>query len=646
MPLRPAHRRRRSTCGILALSCLGIAATPAHAQTVDVFESDVPALQAALSSGVVTSVDLVDAYLARIAAYDDAGPRLNSFIRLNPRARDEAAALDAERRSRGARGPLHGIPIVLKDNFDTADMPTSAGSIALAGLIPPVDGFQVRRLREAGAIILGKTNLHELASGITTISSLGGQTRNPYDPARNPGGSSGGTGAAVAASFAALGWGTDTCGSIRIPASFASLFGLRATKGLSSVAGIVPLSHTQDVGGPLARTARDLAIGLDATVGFDSADAATAALRDRPSIRFEESLDEGALRGARLGVLLPYFGETTDERAVTRVVRDALEAMRSAGAVIVDVEAAGLDSLVNGSGVIDHEFKYDLIDYLAGIPNAPVDSLGDILRLGLVHADLSERLHRRNAVLARETAEYRRALERQAALRAALVDMLDSHQVDALVYPTVRREPARIGEPQSGSTCSVSANSGLPALSMPAGFTDSGLPVGIELLGRPFQDTRLVALAFAFETTGPRRRPPPTTPPLAQGRAPTPSRLTVSGEGQGTTFTARVSYDAPRSAFAYEITIRGIPESDALGIVLRRDGTSAQSPASVVHRLAGPARLVSSGELSLSGADHADLAAGRWSIVVYTRSSPTDGIAARLRFGAAREGPSNQRGGP
>ena len=220
-------------------------------QGVEVFEASIPDLQQAMADGRVTAVQLVDAYLARIGAYDQGGPALNSMIRLNPNARAEAAALDQERALRGARGPLHGIPVIMKDNYDVADLPTSGGSIALAGMIPPDDAFQVGKLREAGAVIIGKSNMHELAYGITTISSVGGQTRNPYDPSRNPGGSSGGTGAAVAASFAAIGWGSDTCGSIRIPASHHNLFGLRPTKGLSSIDGIIPLSHTQDVGGPL-----------------------------------------------------------------------------------------------------------------------------------------------------------------------------------------------------------------------------------------------------------------------------------------------------------------------------------------------------------------------------------------------------------
>ena len=264
--VRAAPRRAALSVALSVTLAVGLAFVPgaAHAystvpallviqdQSIEVFEASIPDLQEAMADGRVTAVQLVEAYLARISAYDQGGPALNSMIRLNPNARAQAAALDEERALRGTRGPLHGIPIILKDNYDTADLPTSGGSIALAGMIPPDDAFQVRKLREAGAVILGKSNLHELAMGITTISSVGGQTRNPYDPSRNPGGSSGGTGAAIAASFAAIGWGSDTCGSIRIPSSHHNLFGLRPTKGLSSIDGIIPLSHTQDVGGPVS----------------------------------------------------------------------------------------------------------------------------------------------------------------------------------------------------------------------------------------------------------------------------------------------------------------------------------------------------------------------------------------------------------
>ena len=317
-----------------ALVCawVRVSTAPLGAQTpvFDVVEASIPELQAALESGRVTSVDLVNAYLARVAAYDRAGPMLNAIVRVHPGARAEAQRLDRERAEGRVRGPLHGIPILLKDNYATFDMPTTGSTLALAGWVPPDDAFQVRKLREAGAVILAKTNMHELAAGITSISSLGGQPRNPYDPARNPGGSSGGTGAAVAASFGAVGWGSDTCGSIRIPSSVHNLVGLRPTKGLSSIDGIIPLSHTQDTGGPLARSAVDLAIALDATIGADAADPATEAMRDREPIGFRASLDAGALDGARIGALTEWLGEGADA-PVTDVVRAALDAMAAAG---------------------------------------------------------------------------------------------------------------------------------------------------------------------------------------------------------------------------------------------------------------------------------------------------------------------------
>ena len=251
------------------------------ASAFDPTERSIADLQTALSTGVVTSRQLVEAYFARIEAYDRSGPELRAFISVNPGALDTADALDRERQDGRVRGPLHGIPVAIKDNFDTADMPTTGSSIALATHQPARDAFQVEKLRAAGAIVIGKTNLHELAAGILTVSSLGGYTRNPYDPSRNPGGSSGGTGAAVAASFAAAGLGSDTCGSIRIPAAFNNLVGLKPTMGLSSRAGVIPLSLSQDVAGPLARSVDDLAIMLDATVGPDARDPATGAGRGR-----------------------------------------------------------------------------------------------------------------------------------------------------------------------------------------------------------------------------------------------------------------------------------------------------------------------------------------------------------------------------
>jgi Asp-tRNA(Asn)/Glu-tRNA(Gln) amidotransferase A subunit family amidase len=414
------------------------------------------------------------------------------------------------------RGPLHGIPIILKDNFATTDMPTTAGAVALRGLTPRRDAFQVTKLREAGAIILAKANMQELASGITNVSSLGGQTCNPYDPTKNPGGSSGGSGAAAAASFAALAWGSDTCGSIRIPSAFNNLFGLRPTKGLVSITGIVPLSHTQDVAGPLARTATDLAIGLDAIVGRDPQDPATAILDTATLPRFVQSLDTAALRGARLGVLTSYFGSDDADAEAARVVRAAIARLRAEGAEIVEIDIPGLDSLTRGASVIDFEFEPDLEDFLRENPGAAVSSLAEIIERNLHHPSVDVSFRRRERAGTRDSDAYRAALARRDAVRRAVVGLMDSERLDAILYPTIRRKPVTIPASQSGSTCTLSAVSGLPALSMPAGFTADSLPLGVELLGRPLADARLVAFAYDYEQAVRPRRPPRTTPPLTR----------------------------------------------------------------------------------------------------------------------------------
>jgi amidase len=612
---------------------------PAAERGVEVFEATIPQLQRAMERGEVTAVQLVEAYLARIEAYDRRGPALNAVLWIDPEARARAASLDRERTERGPRGPLHGIPVILKDNFDTSDLPTSGGSVALAGHRPREDAFQVRRLREAGAVILAKTNLHELAAGITTVSSLGGQTRNPYDPARNPGGSSGGTGAAVAASFGAVGWGTDTCGSIRLPAAVHSLFGLRPTKGLSSIDGVIPLSTTQDVAGPLARTAIDLALALDATVGPDPADPATRVLEGRPLPRFADALDADALRGARIGVLRQHFGEGPQEREVGRMMDDALAAMERRGAVLVEIEIAGLDSLLAGSGVIDYEFKWDLMDYLARTPGAPVDSLGEILARGLHHRELEERFRVRNQRGTREGPEYHAALARQEEVRRVVLAALDAERLDALAYPTSRREVARIGEPALGLNCQLSAVTGMPALSVPAGFTERGLPVGLELLGRPLADARLVALGYAYEQAERPRRPPASTPPLVDGRAPAPVAFGVEATAAGMDPPAavargeahgRFTLDPAGGTLAWEVRVAGVPAAEVHAVVLQRVGLDGAG--SVLHRLLPPGAAAGAGTLELDAALRDALERGDVHLQLYTRAHPHGAARGRLRL--------------
>ena len=488
----------------------------ALAQTAefDVFEATIPELQAALERGKTTSQALVRQYLDRIEAFDRNGPQLNAMIAMNPNAMEEAARLDHERKARGSRGPLHGIPIVLKDNFDTADMPTTGGSVALEGFVPPDEGLQVRKLREAGVVVIGKTNLHELARGIETISSLGGQTLNPYDPRRNPGGSSGGTAAAVAASFAAVGMGSDTCGSIRIPAANNNLFGLRVTQGLSSRDGIIPLSDTQDVGGPLARSMIDLVTVLDVTVGEDPADEQTRGASAHIPETYRRHLQAASLEGARLGLLTDYLQEAGEYGDVSRVIRKATGLMAENGAEIVEIEIEGLEDLRTSTSVINYEFREGLNDYLVR-SNAPVKSLARILETGQFHPVMEDRFRRSESTDA-TAKEYFDRLKRREELARLLVGAMASNQLDALVYPTLRVKPNFVGEKQSGSLCHIAAHSGLPAMSLPAGFTPDGVPVGIELLARPVEEGRLIERGFSWEQAAVPRQPPTLTPSLQE----------------------------------------------------------------------------------------------------------------------------------
>jgi amidase len=591
-----------------------------------VHEVSVIDLQRLMETGEATSVMLVRAYLARMAAYDADGPALNAIIRLNPRAEQDADRLDTERARGRVRGALHGVPVLLKDNFSTRDMMTTNGSIAFAGLQTDFDAFQVTQLREAGAVILGKTNMHELASGITNISSIGGQTRNPYDPDRLPGGSSGGSGAAVAASFCAIAWGSDTCGSIRIPAAVQNLYGLRPTHGYSSTRGVVPLSHSQDVAGPLARTVRDLAIALDATSAFDASDVSMRdiAQRDRPSVvAVLDAIDAKGVgcgnalaiapfAGRRIGVLGLLFGEESDDAEGNGIVRGAVARLAAHGATVIDVEIPGLADAVAAGGVIPYEFAPDLADFLATIPRAPVRSLSEILERGLCHVQLREILERRAASGSRDGAAYEEALAARGVARALVTDCLDAGALDALVYPALRRKAALIGEPQRGNTCMLAAVTGLPALSLPAGFTPDGLPIGIELLGRPMADAELVGLAYCIEGRAGLRRAPDTTPPLVSGVAPEPELWRASGAFGAVTVRGMFAFDITRRTLTYEVAVTGASDGDVFGINLV---TESNGKRVVVHGLS------SRGVLRLGHAERRALALGEASVVAYVRGA-------------------------
>jgi Asp-tRNA(Asn)/Glu-tRNA(Gln) amidotransferase A subunit family amidase len=509
---------------------LGIAFAPegrAQKQTESfvLLEATIPQLHAALAAGTITSRQLVSMYLARISAYDKKGPALNAISVINKNALAEADARDAERRAGAAHGLLHGIPIIVKDNYDTSDMQTAAGSRSLAGWVPPDNAFLVKKLHNAGAIIIAKSNMHEFAYGITTVGSLFGQTRNHYALNRNPGGSSGGTGAAIAANFAAAGMGSDTCGSIRIPSSHNSLVGIRGTQGLASRSGIIPLSSTQDIGGPIARTVTDVAIMLDAIVGYDPSDPQTAASVGHIAKSYTDYLRLTALRGARVGLVTALLGADPADAEVASIVRRAADEMRRQGAEVVDVAIPGLNGLLtdraNGFLILRQDFKFDLNTYLVARPSAPVRTLEEVIASGKFDPAVGNNLRNSQAVESRDTKEYYAHIVKRNVLREAILKAMADNRVEALVYPTIRRKAAPIGQMQIGNNCKLSANSGLPAITIPAGFTPDGLPVGVELLGRTWSEPQLIALAYAYEQATHHRHPPASTPALT-GNMPSP----------------------------------------------------------------------------------------------------------------------------
>jgi amidase len=494
-------------------------------------EATVAELQAAMKAGRLSARMLVEAYLGRIAAIDQRGPTLRQVLETNPEALATADALDAERASRGPRGPLHGIPILLKDNIDTADrLGTTAGSLALAGARPPRDAFIVQRLRAAGVIVLGKTNMSEWANFRSSQSSSGwsgrgGQGRNPYVLDRSPCGSSSGTGAAVAANLAAIGVGTETDGSIVCPAAVNALVGVKPTVGLVSRAGIIPIAHSQDTAGPMARTVADAAALLAVLASADPRDAAT---RGAPAVPdYLALLDAGALRGARIGVprkKLYGYSEPTD-----RLAEEALAVMKAHGAVIVDpADIPHLGSYEEDElEVLLHEFKADLTDYLTGLgPAAPVKSLQEIIdfneknrdrELPFFGQDLFEKAQKRGPLTA---AAYRRARARS--LRRAgpegLEAVMNRYHLDALVAPTTG--PAWVVDPVtgdhfSGGSSTAPAVAGSPSVSVPMGFVH-GLPVGLLFMGRRWSEARLLALAYAFEQATHHRRPPQFLPTVSR----------------------------------------------------------------------------------------------------------------------------------
>jgi amidase len=497
---------------------------PADVRPFELEEMTIPELQDGMKSGKFTAHSLAEKYLGRIDELDKRGPAVNAIIEINPDALSIADALDQERKAKGPRGPLHGIPVVIKDNIDTADrMMTTAGSLALLGSKPPKDSFVAQKLRAAGAVILGKTNLSEWANSRSSHSTSGwsgrgGLTRNPYALDRNACGSSSGTGAGVSANFAVAGIGTETDGSIVCPSSSNGLAGIKPTVGLVSRTGIIPISHSQDGAGPMCRTVRDAAILLGALTGIDPEDAATSASAGKSQTDYSQYCDPNGLKGARIGVGRKYFGISD---AVDALMKETLDVLKKQGATLVDpadIETFGKFDDSEGL-VLLYELKADLNAYLARLgPNAPVKTLKDVI-------EFNDRNHQKEMpyfgqdLLIKAEAkgpltdkEYLDALAKnhQLAGKEGIDALMDKHQLDAIVGPT--GGPAWLtdlvtGDHFTGGSSNAAAVAGYPNINVTAGYV-SGLPVGISFFGRAWSEPTLIKLAYSFEQATKARRSP------------------------------------------------------------------------------------------------------------------------------------------
>jgi amidase len=488
----------------------------------EVVEATIAETKEAIRSGRVTCRQLVEAYLSRIRAYDQS-TRLNAIVLVNPEALEDADQLDAEfARSRKLR-PLHGIAVIVKDNYDTKGLQTTGGSLAMKGFLPAEDAFMVRKLREAGAIVLAKSNMAEWAfSPYVTMSSIAGTTRNPYDLERVPAGSSGGTAAAVAASFGEVGLGTDTGNSIRGPSSHNSLVGIRPTMGLTSRDGIIPLFFNNDMGGPMARTVADAAAVLGVVAGYDPADPITKLSEGQASKDYTQFLDLKGLHGARIGVFREYVDAPDTDSQVKALTEKAIADLRSQGAVMVDpFVIPKFEELTKDIWCGD--FQADLNHYLAlHGKNAPYRNLAEIFASGLylpyIEEDLKDAVNPKPQTPGEKDppCEDLYHTPRKIVFRDAVLAAMDKNSLDAVVYPTWSNPPRKIGDmksPAGDNSQILSPQTGFPAITVPMGFTYDSLPAGLTFLGRLFGEPALVKYAYAYEQATKHRHPPAKFPP-------------------------------------------------------------------------------------------------------------------------------------
>jgi Asp-tRNA(Asn)/Glu-tRNA(Gln) amidotransferase A subunit family amidase len=489
----------------------------------DVVEATISEIHRELRERRLTVTELVQYYAERIEAYDKRGPAINAIITVNPNAMRRAEELDSIFAATGEFiGPLHGIPVIVKDNYDTHDLPTTAGSASLAGSIPPDDAYQVRRIREAGAIVLAKSNMAEFAfSPYQTVgSALPGHTRNPYALNRVPAGSSGGTAAAVAASFGAVGLGTDTGNSIRGPSSHNSLVGIRSTMGLTSRDGIVPLYLDRDIGGPMARTVADAVAVLDVIAGYDPADPVTSASQGRRAERYADYLREDGLTGARIGVVRQISNTETADPEILERFEAALEVMRQNGAVIVDPANIPEQDEIPLRQRWCPRFKQDINAYLASLgEGATVTNLREIVESGRYHPSIRSSLDYLLGIEAgaEENEACQRARRNAQRLQDGVRRVMDISRLDALVHPTWSNPPRLIGDlntPHGDNSQYIAPHTGFPAITVPMGFVRDSLPVGIQIIGLAWSEPQLIAIAYSYEQATRHRRPPSSTPGL------------------------------------------------------------------------------------------------------------------------------------
>jgi amidase len=520
------HANRRTFLATSLAGGLVTATLPARVEepAFELSELSLAELQERMQAGKDTARSLAEKYLARIEAIDRRGPTLRSVIEVNPDALMLAEALDRERKEKGARGPLHGIPLLIKDNIDTADrMATTAGSLALVGAKPPADAFLIRRLREAGVVLLGKTNLSEWANIRSSTSTSGwsgrgGLTRNPYALDRNPCGSSSGSGVAVAANLCAAAIGTETDGSIVCPSSANGIVGLKPTVGLVSRSGVIPISHSQDTAGPMTRTVRDAAIVLGALAGVDREDRATSEAEGKIVADYSKFLDPNGLKGARIGVARNYFGF---HDAVDDVIGEALEIMKKQGAILTDpADLPNMDKVGDTEmTVFLYELKADLNAYLARLgPKAPVHTLKEIIDFNVRNKAREMPFFGQDNFLKAEAKgpltsyEYLEAVAKCRRLtRTEGIDaIMDKFKLDALVAPTMGPTCVTdlvVGDRFLGTSSTAAAVAGYPSITVPAGHI-FGLPIGLSFFGRAWSEPTLLKLAYAFEQATKFRKPP------------------------------------------------------------------------------------------------------------------------------------------